>query len=217
MDFGPFHGSPCGLGEFILIKDVKRLRDAAKLLKNGVLEALIEEDAFETAFPVEKTNESADRRAWVGLDIFPSLLAADEDIVEKKSPDGVLHLLLVYQNRQDLAESMRTHLKQVGKIHGIPIRIGITRIDELNDRVESPMAGIFLVEPAGDKIETVIHFGREHQIVVFSPFNGDVQRGVSSGIVITDCILPYVNIEAMRLSGIRIKPFFLRIAEQYEE
>jgi hypothetical protein len=45
----------CGLGEFILIKGVKRLRDAVKLLKNGVLEALVEEDVFETAFPAEKS------------------------------------------------------------------------------------------------------------------------------------------------------------------
>ena len=45
----------CGLGEFILIKGVSRLRDAVKLLKNGVLEALVEEDVFEIALPAEKS------------------------------------------------------------------------------------------------------------------------------------------------------------------
>jgi hypothetical protein len=213
----PFRGSQCELGEFILIKGVRRPRDAAKLLKNGILETLIEEGVFETAFPVKKPDEPADRLAWTGLDLFPSLLAADADIAEKKRPDGALHLLLVYQNRHDLAENMRTHLKQVTKIQDIPIRIGITGIDELSDGVESPLAGIFLVEPAGGKIDTVIRLGLEHRAVVFSPFPGDVERGVSSGMVTTDRILPYVNVEAMRLSGIRIKPFFLRIAEQYGE
>ena len=48
-------GSRCGMGEFIRIKDVRRLSDAVKLLKNGVLEALIEEGVFETAFPPEKS------------------------------------------------------------------------------------------------------------------------------------------------------------------
>jgi hypothetical protein len=213
----PLSGNRCGLGEFILIKGVRRLRDAVELLKNGVLEALVEEGAFETAFPTEKADEPADRRAWAGLDLFPSFLAADADIAEKKRPDGALHLLLVYQNRQDLAESMRTHLKQVTKIHDIPTRITITGIDELGDEVEPSPAGIFLVERAGDEIEAVIRLGREHRAVVFSPFAGDVERGISSGMVITDRILPYVNVEAMRLSGIRIKPFFLRIAEQYGE
>jgi len=213
----PFRGSRCGLGEFILIKGVKRLRDAAKLLKNGVLEALVEEDVFETTFPTEKADEPADRRAWTGLDLFPSILAADADIAEKKRTDGALHLLLVYQDRQDLAESMRTHLERVKKIQDIPIRVGISGIDELSDRVESSLAGIFLVEQAGDEIETIIRLGRDHRAVVFSPFAGDVERGVSSGMITTDRILPYVNVEAMRLSGVRIKPFFLRIAEQYGE
>ena len=217
VDQGPFRGSRCGLGEFTQIKGVRRLRDAAKLLKNGVLEALIEEDVFETAFPTEKADEPADRRAWAGLDLFPSFLAADADITEKKRPDGALHLLLVYKDRQNLAESMRTHLKRVKKVHDIPIRIRITEIDELSDKVEPSLAGIFLVERIGDKIEAIIRLGREHRAMVFSPFVGDVQRGVSSGMVITDRILPYVNVEAMRLSGIRIKPFFLRIAEQYGE
>jgi hypothetical protein len=52
---GPFRGTGCGLGEFILIKGVRRLRDAVELLKNGVLEALVEENVFETAFPTEKS------------------------------------------------------------------------------------------------------------------------------------------------------------------
>jgi hypothetical protein len=217
VGIGPFRGSTCGMGEFILIKGVRRLSEAADLLKNGILEALIEKGVFKTAFPPEKADEPADRRAWAGLDLFPSLLAADADIAEKKRPDGALHLLLVYQNRQDLAESMRTHLKEVTKIHDIPIRIRITGIDELSDKVEPSVAGIFLVERAGDEIEAVIRLGQEHRAVVFSPFAGDVERGVSSGIIITDRILPHVNVEAMRLSGVRIKPFFLRIAEQYGE
>ncbi len=213
----PFRGTRCGLGEFILIKGVKRLRDASKLLKSGVLEALVNEGVFETAFPAKKADEPADRRAWTGLDLFPSILAADADIAEKKRTDGVLHLLLVYQDRQDLAESMRIHLERVTKIQDIPIRVGISRIDELNDRVEPSLAGIFLVEQAGDEIENIIRLGREHRAVVFSPFTGDVERGVSSGMITTDRILPCINVEAMRLSGIRIKPFFLRIAEQYGE
>jgi len=39
-------GSKCGMGEFIRIKDVTRLSDAVKLLKNGILEI---------AFPPEKS------------------------------------------------------------------------------------------------------------------------------------------------------------------
>jgi hypothetical protein len=45
----------CGMGEFIRIRDVSRLRDAMRLLKDGVLEALVEEGVFETSFHPEKS------------------------------------------------------------------------------------------------------------------------------------------------------------------
>jgi hypothetical protein len=46
----------CGLGEFIQIKGVSRLSEGMKLLeKNGILEALVEEGVFETAFPTKKS------------------------------------------------------------------------------------------------------------------------------------------------------------------
>lgn len=58
-----------------------------------------------------------------------------------------------------------------------------------------------------------MRYGIKHRIIIFSPFQGDVERGASGGILISDRILPYLNLETMHLSDIRIKPFFLRIAE----
>ena len=55
VDVGAGPTSKCGMGEFIRIKDISRLRDAVKLLKNGVLEGLVEEGVFKTAFPPEKS------------------------------------------------------------------------------------------------------------------------------------------------------------------
>ena len=47
--------SSCGLGEFILLRGVKNLGSAKKLLKDeGVLDSLVKEGAFETAFPGEE-------------------------------------------------------------------------------------------------------------------------------------------------------------------
>ena len=48
----------------------------------------------------------SERRARVGLDLFPTFLAADDDIVEKKGEDGRLHLLMVHRGSRDLAEEM---------------------------------------------------------------------------------------------------------------
>lgn len=171
---------------------------------------------FLVLFPEKPAaDEFADRRAWAGLDLFPSFLAADDDIADKKGVDGMLHLLLVHVNRKDMVEEMINHLERIGQIRGIPIRVSDVGIDELDSPLDFPPAGIFLVERMGDRLEAVIRFGRAHQAIVFSPFAGDVERGVPSGLVISDRILPYINVKAMHLSGIRIKSFFLRIAEQY--
>ena len=55
VDVGSGPVSACGMGEFVRIKDISRLSDAVKLLKNGVLEGLVEEGIFETAFPHERS------------------------------------------------------------------------------------------------------------------------------------------------------------------
>ncbi len=159
----------------------------------------------------------SDRRAWVGLDLFPTFLAADDHIDEKKGEDGMLHLLLVYRGRKGLAEEMAWQLAGVRTIRGIPIRVSEVRIEDLEEAVADAPAGIFLVERMGDGLGTAIRIGQDRHIIVFSPFPGDVERGISSGMVISDRILPYVNVDAMRLSGVHMKSFFLGIAERYGE
>jgi hypothetical protein len=160
-------------------------------------------------------NELSEQRAWIGLDLFPSVLAADDNIADKKCSNGVLRLILVHTGRENLAREMAARLKRIKEIRGIQIQVFIVEIHELEKDVDCPTAGIFLTEQAGDRLEDVIRFGRDRQAVVFSPFPGDVEKGVSSGMAISDRILPYVNIESLRLSDVHLKSFFLGIAEQY--
>ena len=35
-------------------------------------------------------------------------------------------------------------------------------------------------------------------------------------MAVSDRVMPYVNVDAISASGLRIKPFFLKIAERYE-
>jgi hypothetical protein len=160
-------------------------------------------------------NELSDERVRIGLDLFPSLLAADADIAAKKCADGNLHLLLVHAGRERFAREMAERLSQIKEIRGIPIRVSLVAIEALGETLECPIAGIFLSERVGDGLSSVIRFGRDRHAVLFSPFPGDVEKGVASGILISDRILPYVNLEALRLSGVHIKSFFFGIAEHY--
>lgn len=155
-------------------------------------------------------------RIWAGLDLFPSLVAADQDIAGKYGPDGKLLLVLIYVDEREAAEEMALYLAKIEHIRGIPIRIELTDDASMKSYEDISLAGIFLTQRLDGELEYVIRYGRERHTIVLSPFEGDVERGVLGGIAISDRILPYVNMEAMRLWGIRIKGFFLRIAEQYE-
>jgi len=50
----PGAGLSCGIGEFVRFSQGCRLGDVERLLKNGLLDALVEEGAFKEAFQVEK-------------------------------------------------------------------------------------------------------------------------------------------------------------------
>ena len=155
-------------------------------------------------------------RIWAGLDLFPSLVAADQDIAEKHDSDGNLLLVLIYVDEKEAAEEMALYLAKIEHIRGIPIRMELTDDTSMKSYEDTALAGIFLTQRLYGELEHVIGYGMEHHTIVLSPFEGDVERGVLGGIAISDRILPYVNIEAMKSWGIRIKGFFLRIAEQYE-
>lgn len=161
--------------------------------------------------------EKEDVRIRAGLDLFPSILAADMNIEAKKGPDGSLLLVLVYTKNEEKASDMAGYLAKVQRIRGIPIRVEISDIRSL-DRFEKRIpAGLFLAQPVTQNLDDLIAYGRKHEIIVFSPFEGDVENGVLGGIHISDRLLPYINIAAMQSSKIQIKPFFLRVTIRYEK
>jgi hypothetical protein len=159
--------------------------------------------------------EMKDMRLNAGLEVFRSVLAADMNIRDKRGDDGSLLLVLIYRNDKKLAETVARNLEDAQRIHDIPIRVELATIDALSQYQNTPPAGIFLVQEIRDERETVVSFGKRHHIIVFSPFEGDVEDGIVGGIHISDRLLPYINIEAMKASNIKIKPFFLRVSKHY--
>ncbi len=159
------------------------------------------------------------QRIWTGLDLFPSILAADKDIDSKTGSDGKLLLTLIYNDcRKDVLQ-MASHLQKIGTIHGIPIRIELTSTSAFIDSYsDTQAAGIFVTQRVtATFLNDLIYYGKKHHVIIFSPFKGDVERGVSGGIIISDRILPYINKDTLNKSAINLKTFFLRIARAYEQ
>ncbi len=174
-----------------------------------------------TLHPFGDFSHGAEReavRCRAGLDLFPSLLAADLNIRNKTGRDGKLCLLLLHANNPEKAKEFAAHLTSVGRIRGLPIRVDIA-VEQSFDQYykDQTIAGIFLTQPLSHRLNSIIAFAREHRCILFSPFEGDVERGVSGGMHISDRVLPYLNISALKAANIQIKSFFLRVSMRHEE
>jgi len=161
-------------------------------------------------------DEADARRLTVGINLFPAVLAADQDIAGKRSGGAPLRLLLVHRDEQTLVEELAAVLRDKGAIRGIPLEVDIVPIEGLAAYPGAKAAGVFVAQRFGDDIRSVVEFSRRYRLLSFSPFEGDVERGVAAGMVVSDRVLPYVNVAAVDASGLRIKPFFMKIAERYE-
>ncbi len=79
------------------------------------------------------------------------------------------------------------------------------------------VAGLFLSQSLDHGIETLINFGEERNAIVFSPFEGDVEKGVPCGLSVTDIVQPYLNIKALISAQIQLKKFFMRVAMYHDK
>jgi len=162
-------------------------------------------------------------RIRIGLKLFRTILAADTQIKQKKTPDGILELALVYKNNQSDADLYSKKLlnlgkgKNQGKIKKIPIKISTLSIEQLQQLTNFKPAGIYLVEDIdNDRLQQLVNYGIKHQIIVYSPFAGAVEQGVTAGLIIDARVKPYINSQTLQTSQVKLKSFFLKVSKQYE-
>lgn len=161
-------------------------------------------------------DEQDARRVMVGINLFPAVLAADQDIGDKRSGDDPLLLLLVHRDDVAMVEQLAAVLRDKGAVRGIPFKVRPVALGQLAGYANAKVARLFVAQRMGEDLEQIVDFSRRHKLLSFSPFAGDVERGVAAGLVVSDRVLPYVNTRAVDAAGVRIKPFFLKIAERYE-
>ena len=53
-------------------------------------------------------------------------------------------------------------------------------------------------------------------MIVYSPFEGHVEKGVLGGLSVEAQVRPYVNRATVEASQITLKPFFMEVAKVYQ-
>jgi hypothetical protein len=154
-------------------------------------------------------------RLHIGLNLLPAIIAANKSLATT-DPDQNLPIYLVYHENPNQAEYLEQYLNQLGKVRNRSLDVMTIALDELLAREPPPLAVVFITEPLDQRLPDLVQFAQHQRALLFSPFDGDVERGVATGFQVTDKVLPLVNITALKQSKIQLKAFFLRIAVKYE-
>lgn len=156
-----------------------------------------------------------DRRVRTGARLFRSLLAADVALERKIGTDGRLHVL-VYADDADVAAEVARLIAPAdtdqGAVRGLPVSVGI--VEELPSVDSAAPVGLFLATaPAAADLDRLIGWGIAEGVILYSPFEGHVERGVLAGLSIEARVRPFLNQRTLDASGIALKPFYLRVAK----
>ena len=165
-------------------------------------------------------NDFAERRITIGAKIFRALLAADVDIAQKVDSNGNLRLCLLYVNDADKAEIAAATLRNRDetRIRKFDVNLEISPFSECVGDNAKGLAGIFLTQAlSNEQLKALMECAKTNRIVVFSPLEGDVERGVHGGIAVEARVRPYLNMKALRETQVRLKSFFIRVAKSHED
>lgn len=160
----------------------------------------------------------SDRRATVGLNLFRALLVADQRAEARANGAGELPIYVLYAEDQLQAdEYVHTLQQELAVIREHRTRVQSTSYDAyLAGETERPL-GIFISQRlTGRELERLIQTSIAQGVILFSPFEGDVEKGVLAGLSVQASVRPYINLKTLDETGVSIKPFYLRVARTYE-
>jgi hypothetical protein len=164
-------------------------------------------------------DEKERRRVDISLSIFPRIVAVDNHFRDKLGEDEIVRLFFLYdkdrENAEDLAQRMNKGAQGIGGREVLAVAVSVDQA-VLVDEDTLPMA-IFITEHLGDaRLLRVMLFAEKYNRLVFSPFSGDVERGVTVGISVTNRVKPYFNIHALQRSKIVINALLMKMSRRYE-
>jgi hypothetical protein len=170
-----------------------------------------------TLLETSLADETASRRLGISLSIFPKIVAVDQSFHDKLDDNKNACLLFVYEFDEKAArQAVSRILENTKSIGGIVVVAKMADVE--NSFFENkPPTAIFLVEKMNSRqLQRVMNFSRKTRRLVFSPFAGDVERGVNVGISITNRVKPYFNVASLRRSNIAINALLMKVSKRYE-
>ena len=148
-----------------------------------------------------------ERRVRTGARLFRSLLAADIGIEKRAAADGSL-LVIILGSELRLSRQMGELIAPNGQalIRTRPLRVKL--LSKFPELTGAPPVAVFLSSlPPDAEFDALVRWAIARKVIVYSPFEGHVERGALAGISIEAKVLPFVNVQTLQASGIELKLF----------
>ncbi len=182
---------------------------ARRRLQQALLALLI--GALSLAAASVQADSYDERRVRTGARLVRALLAADEALERKADAEGALRVQ-VYAGSAGGAEAIRQLIAPPGdgertRVRGLSLRADL--IDQLPPAGPSPIV-VFLAVPLDDaQFAALLAWCIGNGVILYSPFEGDVERGATAGLSVQAKVQPFVNLTTLESSGIELRKFFL--------
>lgn len=162
-------------------------------------------------------DETEKRRIDISISIFPRIVAVDNHFREKLDKDNNAQLLFVYDSDKTFAQDVAARVGKDGNnIGGMSIMTRVISAADIFPKYDAPVA-LFIVEKLSDaQLEKISTYAASVSRLVFSPFPGDVERGVMVGISVTNRVKPYFNMSALRRSKVVINALLMKMSKRHE-
>lgn len=153
-----------------------------------------------------------ERRVRAGARLLRSLLAADVKL-EHKASDGRLRVLIYSTDARGAAEVAALIAPADARtIRDLPVETVISPALP-TDRAPLPAAVFLATRPSSGEIDSLVRWSIAHHAIVYSPFEGDVERGIPAGLAVEAKVQPFLNLTTLEAAGIALKPFFIQVAK----
>ncbi len=157
---------------------------------------------------------SEDRRIRIALEIFPRIVALDQDLPKRLNRAGQVELWVCAQTQAD-ADSLASDLRTLApsNIRGYPIAITPHTDDAATHHTDPPTAifiGDILSRPA---FESLRDWASSRKTLLFSAFPDDVTHGAHASVFIGSRVLPYLNRKTILRDGIHLDPKIFALAK----
>jgi hypothetical protein len=169
--------------------------------------------------PAYGADEVQSRRADLGVRLFRTLLAADLDLPKKTVENNQLLVVFYYVDDKRRAEELASRFvgQPAEKVRDMVVITEVSNDPAFAKYATRGPAAVFIAQPPNASLlRSVIKFGIDRHLIVYSPFEGHVEKGVLGGLAVEAQVKPFVNMTTLDQSHVSLKAFFMQVAKKFK-